>query len=120
MPAHYTEERNDRRAGTEACPYEWLICSSAHVTEVPNDRRAGTEACPYEWLFCSSAQETEERNDRRADTAVRPYEWLDIRCDAVITTVPSIGWHLVQNGISDYRMTPVGAGFHACPQYGRT
>jgi hypothetical protein len=94
MPAHYTEERNDRRAGTEACPYEWLICSSAHNTEERNDRRAGAEACPY--------------------------EWLDIRCDAVITTVPNIGWHLVQNCISDYRMTPVGAGFHACPRYGRT
>jgi hypothetical protein len=95
MPAHVTEERSERRAGAEACPYEWLICSSAHDTEERNDRRAGTEAFPYEWLICMPAHDTEERNDRRAGTEACPYEWLSNSVSQVLCKSPSIRPHIL-------------------------
>ncbi len=58
-------------------------------TDLRNTKRAGTEACPYDWLlekqkaFAPSEGETSYGFPVRADTAVRPYaEDLSIRANS--------------------------------------
>ena len=60
-------------------------------TDLRNTKRAGTEACPYDWLlekqkaFAPSEGETSYGFPVRADTAVRPYaEDLSIRANSAI------------------------------------
>ena len=56
MSVHVSDRRDARRAGAEACPYEWLFCLSVHVSDRRDVRWAGTETCPYDWLSNSVNQ----------------------------------------------------------------
>ena len=77
-----------------------------------NGIEAGTEACPYEWLMekRKACAPSEGHNlfgfPVRADTAVRPYA-------EDLSTMPI---HRLSDGNSNIEICSVGAGFHACPR----
>jgi hypothetical protein len=74
-------------------------------------KRAGTVACPYEWLLEQrKACAPSERHNLfdfpvRADTAVRTYA----------EDLPTMPIQRLSDGNSNIENTSVGAGFHACP-----
>ena len=74
--------------------------------------RAGTEACPYEWLLekRTACAPSEDHNlfgfPVRADTAVRPYA----------EHLSTITIQRLSDGYSNIENGSVGAGFHACPR----